>query len=170
MEKQQIHRTKYYIAALLLTVVCVVFDQLTKLLAIRSLKGQTPFVIIKDVFQLEYLENRVAAFGMLQNQRIFFFISVVIISILIIAFFLRVPMNRHFLPLCVCAMLIEAGAIGNCIDRLRYGYVVDFLYFKLIDFPIFNVADIYVTVGTFLLAILILFFYKEDDFERILHS
>ena len=55
------------------------------------------------------------------------------------------------------------------IDRIRFGYVVDFLYFNLIDFPIFNVADIYVTCSVFVLAALILWYYKEEDFERILH-
>ena len=61
-----------------------------------------------------------------------------------------------------------AGAWGNCIDRITLNYVVDFLYFKLIDFPIFNVADIYVTVAAFAVAILICFYYKDEDFERIM--
>ena len=60
-----------------------------------------------------------------------------------------------------------AGAAGNCIDRVMQQYVVDFLYFKLINFPIFNVADIYVTVGTLLLAVLMLFYYKEEEIEQI---
>ena len=58
-----------------------------------------------------------------------------------------------------------AGAFGSLIDRVARGYVVDFFYFKLIDFPIFNVADIYVTVTMVLLIGLILFYYKEEDFE-----
>ena len=61
------------------------------------------------------------------------------------------------------AVLLAAGALGNLIDRMRYSYVVDFLYFKLIDFPVFNVADCYVTVGAVLLAVLILFVYKEEE-------
>ena len=79
-------------------------------------------------------------------------------------------MNRHFLPLRVCAVMLAGGAIGNVIDRLYLGYVVDFFYFKLIDFPVFNVADIFVTVSMFLLIFLILFFYKEDDLDKILHN
>ena len=59
--------------------------------------------------------------------------------------------------------MLAAGAVGNLIDRMRYSYVVDFLYFKLIDFPVFNVADCYVTVGAVLLAVLILFVYKEEE-------
>ena len=64
----------------------------------------------------------------------------------------------------ICIMLF-AGGIGNFIDRVRFNYVVDFFYFKLIDFPIFNVADIYVSVSCVFLAILIIFFYKDKDFD-----
>ena len=62
-----------------------------------------------------------------------------------------------------------AGAIGNMIDRTLLNYVVDFLYFSLIDFPIFNVADIYLTCATIALGILIIFYYKEDELDLILH-
>ena len=62
---------------------------------------------------------------------------------------------------------ITAGAIGNMIDRVRFQYVVDFLYFELIDFPIFNVADIFATVATFGLVILLLFYYKEEDIDML---
>ena len=78
-------------------------------------------------------------------------------------------MTGRYLPLRLCAVGIIAGAWGNCIDRIRLNYVVDFLYFKLIDFPIFNVADIYVTVSTFTMALLICFYYKEEDFEGFFH-
>ena len=76
-------------------------------------------------------------------------------------------MEKKFLPLRICAIFIASGAIGNVIDRVRLNYVVDFLYFKLIDFPIFNVADIYVTVAAVMLVILVCFYYKEEDLERI---
>ena len=76
-------------------------------------------------------------------------------------------MERRYLVLRILAVLIVAGAIGNFIDRLRLGYVVDFFYFCLIDFPIFNVADIYVTVSTFVLLFVMFFYYKEEDLDRI---
>ena len=63
-----------------------------------------------------------------------------------------------------------AGAYGNFIDRLRLGYVIDFFYFNLIDFPVFNVADIYVTVSTIVFCLLLFFYYKEEDLERIVRS
>lgn len=72
-----------------------------------------------------------------------------------------------YLPLRVIAVLFLAGAAGNFIDRVRQGFVVDFFYFSLINFPIFNVADIYVTTATIALIVFILFYYKEADLERI---
>lgn len=162
-------RKIYYLAAVTAVSVLVFLDQLTKHLVVENLKGNPPFIIWDGVFQLEYLENRGAAFGMLKDQRIFFFVSVFLISIAFIWFFLKVPFEGRYAPLCVCAVFIMAGAWGNCVDRIVLAYVVDFLYFKLIDFPIFNVADIYVTVATFSLAALVCFYYKEEDLERIIH-
>ena len=169
MEKKK-QRMPHYIFALIGINAGVILDQATKFLAIEHLKNQDPFILIQNIFQLEYLENRGAAFGIMQNQRVFFLISVVVITIFVIIFYSRVPMEKKFLPLRICAVLIMAGAYGNCIDRIRYGYVVDFFYFKLIDFPIFNVADIYVTVSVAAVIILLFFYYKEEDLDRVFHS
>ena len=65
-------------------------------------------------------------------------------------------------------ILLTAGAFGNLFDRIKQDYVVDFFYFELIDFPIFNMADIYVTCGMALLIVLGFFYYKEEDFEVLL--
>jgi signal peptidase II len=167
--KKESGRGIYYLAAVTAVSVLVCLDQFTKHLVLEKLKGNPPFIIWDGVFQLEYLENRGAAFGLFQGQRLFFFVSVFLVSIAFIWFFLKVPMEGRFVPLCMCAVFIMAGAWGNCVDRIVLNYVVDFLYFKLIDFPIFNVADIYVTVATFSLAVLICFYYKEEDLERIVH-
>lgn len=158
---------KHNLKAALFVVAAVILDQVTKLLAVSHLKGQDPYVLIPGVFQLHYLENRGAAFGIFQNQQIFFIISAVVIFAFVLYFYRRIPHKRKFVPLQVCAILVCAGAIGNMIDRLRLGYVIDFFYFELIDFPIFNVADIYVTVTAVLLVILILFYYKEEDLDQI---
>ena len=147
----------------------VFLDQITKFWAIVYLKDQPPIILFDGVFQLEYLENRGAAFGLFQGQKMFFFLSVAVICAVVVWFYLRVPLSKRYLPLRILAVLIAAGALGNFIDRLRLGYVVDFFYFKLIDFPIFNVADIYVTVSTFALLIFIFFYYKEEDFDQIFH-
>lgn len=168
--KENNQRIRHYILAILGIFAGVILDQATKYFAILYLKDKAPFVLLENIFQFEYLENRGAAFGLFQDQRIFFFISVVIITIIVIWFYLRVPMEKKFLPLRLCAVLVLAGAFGNCIDRIRQNYVVDFFYFKLIDFPIFNVADIYVTVSVFVLILLLFFYYKEEDLDRIFRS
>ena len=151
--------------ALFAFILLILLDQWTKSLAVKYLMNQEPFVIIPKVFQLRYLENRGAAFGMLQGQKTFFMISAAIAILFICYAYFKLPWNKRFHPLRVIGLLIGAGAVGNLIDRVCLGYVVDFFYFELIDFPIFNVADIYVTVATFVLAALIIFFYKEDELD-----
>lgn len=160
-------RIRHYVAAAVGVILGVILDQVTKYLVVMNLKGQNPFIIWKDVFQLEYLENRGAAFGLFQEQRLFFYLSVVLICAIVVWFYRKVPMEKKYLPLRICAILITAGAVGNFIDRVRLNYVVDFLYFKWIDFPIFNVADIYVTVSAFTFFVLLMFYYKEEDLEQI---
>lgn len=150
------------------SVLLVVLDQLTKTAAVAHLKGQEPFVIWKGVFELSYLENRGMAFGMFQNKQVVFIVLTVFVMIaLSYVYLIRIPAERHFFWLNLIAILFFAGAIGNLIDRVLQNYVVDFFYFVLIDFPIFNVADIYVTVAAFLFLVLGLFYYKDADYERL---
>lgn len=157
------------IAGLICSCVLIFLDLLTKRMAVTHLKNQAPFVLWQGVFELRYLENRGAAFGILQNGRWLFIPLTLVLLILILYFyFLRIPCERRYRWLDVVAILFFSGAIGNFTDRIINGYVVDFFYFILIDFPIFNVADIYVTSAAALLVILFLFYYKEEDFERVL--
>jgi signal peptidase II len=149
----------------ILLIVLIVADQATKYLAVEKLKGQEPFVIINGVFELHYLENRGAAFGLLQNQKIFFVLIAVIILALIVYVLWKTPYHRIYIKLHMALIFIASGAIGNLIDRIRLDYVVDFFYFSLINFPIFNVADIYVTFSAVALVILLLFVYDEADLE-----
>ena len=161
------NRISHYLLAVVTMLAAVVLDQWTKHLAVLHLKDQTPYTLIEGVFKLQYLENRGAAFGMLQNQRIFFYICVLVIAVFVIWFYKRVPMTKKYLPLRLCSIFVLAGGIGNVIDRVKLKYVVDFFYFELIDFPIFNVADIYVTCSMFALCFLIIFYYKEEDLDRV---
>lgn len=141
----------------------IVADQYTKAMAVVTLKDKPAIPIIPGILELNYLENRGAAFGMMQNQKIFFiFVAVVIIGC-IIYMLVKAPAQRKYIILHILLVFIAAGAIGNMIDRLSLNYVVDFIYVKAINFPIFNVADIYVTVSTILLAIMLIFVYKDDD-------
>lgn len=153
--------------AVLASAAAVLLDQYTKMLAVVHLKDQTSIEVIEGVFQLHYLENRGAAFGMLQNQRMLFLICGGVILCLAAYLYIKMPHNRHFLPMRICIIGIVSGALGNMIDRIRLNYVIDFFYIEWIDFPVFNVADIYVTVSVFCLILLLLFYYKEEDMEQL---
>ena len=152
---------------LVLFVWLVMTDQWTKSLAVRYLMNKDSIVLIRGVLELQYLENRGSAFSMLQGQQWFFYILTAVFLVFAAWFFVRVPKNRRFLPLTICAVVLAGGAVGNFIDRLRHQYVVDFIYFSLIDFPIFNFADICITLSVIFLLILILFYYKDEDFAFI---
>lgn len=164
MNRQSGNLTKYLMAILCCTA-AVLLDQVTKHLAVIHLKSQKEIVLIPGVFELRYLENRGAAFGLFQNRQMFFIAAAVFIFFLIGFFYGKIPSGRRYTPMRVCAVLICAGAVGNLIDRIRLQYVVDFFYFSLIDFPIFNVADCYAVIACILFGYLILFFYKEEELE-----
>ncbi len=139
-------------------------DQFTKWLAVVHLKGAAPLILLDGILELKYLENDGAAWGMLSGwQTIFKLLSVAVFAFLtyMIA---KTPVKKRFLPAFTVYILLFSGALGNFIDRMRNGYVVDFIYFKLIDFPIFNVADCFVTVAMVLFAIVYLFVYQEGEF------
>lgn len=145
--------------------ILLIFDQFTKYLASVYLKGGSSLVIIKGVFQLHYLENRGAAFGLLQGQKLWFVTITLLMLLLMILVYHRIPMEKKYRWIRFILTLLTAGAIGNLIDRLRLNYVIDFFYFELINFPVFNMADIYVTLGMALLIVLVLFYYKEEELE-----
>ncbi|MDE7479264.1 MAG: signal peptidase II [Lachnospiraceae bacterium] len=149
----------------LLMLLLIAADQATKYFAVSNLKNNRPWVVWEGVFELHYLENRGAALGMLQDQKVFFILIAVIILAAIVYVLIKVPYQKMYTKLHITLVFIASGAIGNLIDRIRYDYVVDFLYFSLINFPIFNVADIYVTLSSIYLVILLLFVYKESDLD-----
>lgn len=159
--------TKYLIRVSISVILLILLDQLTKIWAVVRLKDQPAISLIRGVFELQYLENCGSAFGMMQGARVFFIISTIVLFLLVCVIYIRIPKEKMYLPLRVIAVLFLAGAAGNFIDRVRQGFVVDFFYFSLINFPIFNVADIYVTTATIALIVFILFYYKEADLERI---
>ncbi len=155
----------FFFLDILFFILLVILDQITKNLAVIYLKDKPAYVLWDGVFELHYLENSGAAFGMLQNQKILFVTIAVVILVIIGYLLIKLPRNKHYAMLEILLVLIASGAVGNMIDRVQFNYVVDFFYFKWIDFPIFNVADIYVSVSCVLLAILVIFFYKDDDFD-----
>ncbi len=157
-------------------------DRFTKYIAVRDLKDQPAVPVIKDIIEFRYLENHGAAFGVFQNKQVFFYIITAIVLILVLivwivlnkklrkyvdkgfenpaAFRMKTYTGNIFLGYLFSALW--AGAVGNLIDRIDTKYVVDFIYFKVIDFPIFNFADICVTITAVLFIIYFIFVYKED--------
>ena len=127
----------------------VAADQAAKSAAVRFLKGKDPLVLLPGVLEFSYVENRGAAFGMLQQRQVFFFVMT-ICALLIIAwlFLFRIPSSPRFTWMNLACLLVFSGAVGNFIDRLRQGYVVDLIYVRLIDFPVFNLADCYISVAS----------------------
>ncbi len=160
-----VKRASLLVTDFMLFVILVITDQMTKHLAVVRLKNQAAYNLINGILEFNYLENRGAAFGILQNQK-YFFVFVALIFIGVIVFVLiKVPTQKKYYSLNILLVMIAAGAVGNMIDRVRYDYVVDFIYLVCIQFPIFNVADIYVTTATVILVFQILFVYKTNDFN-----
>ena len=160
-------KKKRYLTVLIWIVILTIFDQLSKIAADQFLKFREPFVLIRNVFQLEYLENRGAAFGILQNRQEIFCLITILALLGLTFLFVRMPASPRYRPMSICYVLFMAAALGNFIDRTLQGYVIDFFYFKWINFPIFNVADIYVTTAVILLLVLVLFYYKEEELDFI---
>ena len=154
---------KYGVIGFLSFLVLLGLDQGTKYLAETRLKGSAGVPLIPGVLEFQYLENAGAAWGILQNKQLFFYMLTVPFVIFLIWVFFRIPQKRRYLGLHIISIMLLAGAIGNLIDRLRLKYVIDFIYFKLINFPIFNVADIYVVISIALFFVLIMFFYKDEE-------
>ena len=148
-----------------LSVFALVFiDQITKHFARVNL-ADGPFDLIPGVFSFTYHGNTGSIWGIMQGKTTFLILVSIIALAALVIFLYKMPLTKHFLPLRIVLLVLTAGAIGNLIDRVVSGVVTDFFYFELINFPIFNVADIYITVSEVLLIILILFYYKDEDFE-----
>jgi len=151
-----------------LVAVLIIIDQITKRIAVNVLADGLRIPLINGVLEFTFVQNRGAAFGIMQNALSFFVVITLAALCVITYFLLHIPSQKRYLPLRICLCFIAAGAIGNFIDRLRLSYVRDFIYFSLIDFPVFNVADIYITCATILLVLLMLFYYRdEDDFSLL---
>lgn len=144
-----------------IVVVLVIADQLSKYWAVTALE-QGPLVLIPDVFELELHRNPGIAFSMLSGQGWIFIPTSIIMTVLLTVVLLRSPMRKSKL-FCISTVLIIAGAIGNLIDRIVLGKVIDFFSFTLIDFPIFNFADCCVVIGAVLLFAYCLFGMKGMD-------
>lgn len=148
------------VLGLMAAALLVVIDQLTKFFAAGHLSGG-PRVLIPGVLELRYVENLGAAFGILPGKQWFFILLTVVMLVAFVVIYLREPEEDRPLPLNLALIGLIGGAAGNLIDRVYFHFVRDFIYFRLIDFPVFNVADICVTVSAAIFIIYVLF--SGDD-------
>lgn len=165
--KKKVLRACIFIFLILLL---ILFDQWTKILAAKYLRDINAFVLIPGVLELRYLKNTGAAFSMMANVSVFQSIMKVLTPLIVLCLFVFlafIPAKKRFRYLTIDLIFIIAGALGNYVDRLIRQSVIDFIYFSLIDFPIFNVADIYVTCSVIFLFFLILFYLKDEDLEEL---
>lgn len=169
-------KNKRIIWAVVAVILMTLLDQVTKRIVSENMELYQAIPLIPGVFQIRYIENKGAAWSILQNQQWFFILLTPILIFFLFKTFFCLPEEKKYTPVrWICVSLI-AGAIGNLIDRivngdvLFQGGVVDFFDFCLINFPVFNVADIYVSLSVVGLLVLFLFYYKEEEFDVIYHS
>ena len=127
-----------------------IFDIMTKLLVELNIMDKS-IPIIDGVFHLTYVENRGIAFGLFSDARILFIVISIVVLIALSAIYSRIPSRTNWLK--IGTSLIYGGAMGNLLERMAKGYVVDFLDFRIINFPVFNFADIAVCVGAVMMII-----------------
>lgn len=144
----------------LIIILLIGIDQLSKVWALKSLKEIGSIPIIQNVFHLTYVENRGAAFGMLQNNQTIFIIVALAASVFGLYYLHTKKVNILGKA---GIILIISGAIGNLIDRVRLGFVVDYFDFRFIWEYVFNVADVFVVLGTIMLCAYIIFFDEEKQ-------
>ena len=145
-----------YFIYILAVVIFVAIDQISKSIVISTMKLSQKVVLIENFFSLTHVRNYGAGFSILQNARLF--LTVISIVAVIVLSYMLITSNRKDKVLNISYLFIISGAIGNLIDRLNNGYVTDFLDFIIFgyDFPVFNVADCFITVGCFLMIIMVL--------------
>lgn len=142
--------------ACFLAAMVIIIDQLTKMCVLSSMELSQSIQVIKDVLHITYVQNKGMAFGLFANNRMLFMIPTVILIAVII--FTIVKFGRKNKLLDMAMGLVLGGGIGNMIDRIARGYVVDFVDFCAFDFWqwVFNVADAAVVVGAFMFVLAML--------------
>lgn len=152
-----------YFIAILAVVVLISIDQVTKFLTIKYLMPIDSVTIIDGFFRLTYVENRGAAFGILQGAKWLFVVIAVVLIVCGVIYFKKLVKTGGNKLMMTALVMVGAGAVGNIIDRLYYGFVVDMLDFDIFgyNFPVFNFADILVCVGAALMVVCLGFMDKS---------
>ncbi len=146
---------------LVIAILMIAFDQAVKQWAFTVLKAQATIPVVDGVFHFTYVENRGAAFSLFSGLNSpWIFAALAVIVSLVIFFVLKKGLMQTWLGK-LSLLLISAGALGNAVDRVTRGFVVDMFDFRLIHFPVFNVADILICVGGVLFVWYVMFQHKD---------
>ena len=141
--------------------IIAILDQAAKLFAAGILPTVKTIPVIADVFHLTYVENTGAGFGVFSGYTwILTLLTLVVIIAAVTYVVVKRPQNRIFLT---GFTFMLGGAVGNVVDRIRLGYVIDFFDFRLIDFPVFNIADCFITVGAIIFAVYVIFYSDKKE-------
>lgn len=161
-------KIKNMVFFMIIALILIAVDQITKYAAASILAGADKN-IIDGFFYFELVHNRGAAFGILSDSRIFFCTVTIIFGMIILFVNMKLPDKKLYRPLRVTLIILFAGAVGNLIDRIKNGYVIDFIAFDFgkYSFPRFNVADIYVCCAALLLFVLTIFYYNDEQLSAI---
>ncbi len=144
---------------IIITILITLADRLTKIFASSNFNGRD-VEVIPGILSMVYVENTGAAFSILKDKTwLLSIISLLFCIFAVVYYVVKKPRNKL---LCLSGTLIFAGALGNAIDRVFYGYVIDFIKTDFIEFPVFNVADIAITAGAVLLMIYVIFFDNRE--------
>lgn len=152
-------------------------DQWTKYLTIQHLSDGHEVKFIGDAVVFSYMQNRGMAWGFFQNAQFVLCLLTVLAIAVIIFLYVRTPFEKEYRPIRIAEVMLVGGALGNLIDRVFrfdpaeggtyfHGYVVDMIYVKAINFPVFNVADIFVSLAFLSFLFLLVFVYNEDEFNK----
>ncbi len=156
----------YYIPIIIIGLLTAI-DQFTKFIITSGFQLYETKTVIPQIFSITYIRNTGIAWGMFKGKINILLIITIGIVILCSYMYHNISGLKGYTAARICLIFIISGGIGNMIDRIKLGYVVDFISLDIINFPVFNVADIYVTLFTIILFILILFKYNDEQFERM---
>lgn len=166
-EKERFH-IRIFILPILLIALLTFFDQLTKYMITNSFAPGESRVVIKNILSLTYITNAGVAWGMFQGKRIVFLVLTAVVLLFCFYLYANIAEQKKYRLLRIALIVLVSGAVGNMIDRIKLGHVVDFFCLEFINFPIFNVADIFVVVSMIGIFLLIMFKYSNEEFDEIL--
>ncbi len=152
-------------------------DQWTKYLTMKHLAGGGEVKFIGNAVVFSYMQNRGMAWGLFQNAQFVLCLLTILAIAVIVFLYVRTPFKPEYRPIRIAEVMLVGGALGNLIDRIFrfdpaeggtyfHGYVVDMIYVKAINFPVFNVADIFVSLAFLSFLFLLIFVYNEDEFNK----